>query len=131
MAHPQRAQFLGQGRCERRKTYGRLFDHAEPQVRDTGRVNDPEGLQFDVVGCEMVEQANTATEQHGHEVDLYLVQQASPKALLRNTGAHQGHVFSPSNCFCLPDGARYTIRDESVATFSFRYIFGNMVRYNE
>ena len=49
------------------------------------RVNDSEGFQLHALGAEVVEEADTAAKQHRHQVDLYLIEQARPEALLADT----------------------------------------------
>ena len=50
-------------------------------MRYTRGVHDSDDLQLDVLGAEVVEQADTRAEQHRHKVDLYFVEQPSSKAL--------------------------------------------------
>jgi hypothetical protein len=50
-------------------------DLAVLQLRDTGGRDELDDLQFGGLGTEMIEQTDTASEQHWYEVDLDLVEQ--------------------------------------------------------
>jgi hypothetical protein len=62
----------------------------------------------------MVEQPNTASEQDGHQVDVYLVEESRPYALLRNAGGTHGDVLVARDRFRLFNCAFDAVRDERV-----------------
>ena len=55
--------------------------------------------------AQMLEQSDAATQQHRRQVDVYLVKQPGPEALLGNTRARYGDVLVPRGCFGLLNGA--------------------------
>ena len=44
---------------------------------DTRGLDHPRSFQFNGKSADMLEQADTFTEQYGHEVNLYFVEQSS------------------------------------------------------
>src|SRR5215207_10630192 len=60
----------------------------------------------------MVEQSDTVSEQDGHQVDLYFVEQSRSDALLRDTGGAYTDGLVACYCFRLLYGAFDAVRDE-------------------
>jgi hypothetical protein len=61
----------------------------------------------------MLEQSDTPSEQDGHQVDVYLVEQLSLDTLLRDIrGSYGDVVLVTCDRSCLLDGALDTIRNE-------------------
>jgi hypothetical protein len=56
-------------------------------VRDAGGLDHPGRLQLDLPAARVLEQADAAAEEQGRDVDLDLVEQARPQALLRDARA--------------------------------------------
>jgi isocitrate/isopropylmalate dehydrogenase len=54
-------------------------------MRDGRGLDCSRDLEADGVGREVVEEADAVAEQHRDEVDLHLVEQSRPQALLRAT----------------------------------------------
>ena len=50
-----------------------LLDDAESKMDDTRRLDHLHWFQLDQLGADVVEQADTATQEHGHKVKLNLV----------------------------------------------------------
>ena len=65
---------------------------AVAQVLHTRPVQGTDQLELDVFGRQVLEQPAALAEQHGHQVQLHLVQQAGAHALLRGRGAVQQDV---------------------------------------
>ena len=61
--------------------------HAVAQVGDLVALVHRDGLELDVPGAEVLEEALAIAEQDGHEVDLDLVEEPGPKHALRNRRA--------------------------------------------
>jgi hypothetical protein len=77
--------------------YSRMSAMGQPanavaQVQHTRPVQGTEQFELDVVGRHALEQPTALPEQHGHQLQLHLVQQAGTKALLRGRGAVQQDV---------------------------------------
>lgn len=65
-----------------------LYD-AKSEMRYTKGLYYPGLFQFDVLRAEMLEQSNTAVKEHGHQVNLCLVEEPGLEVLLGNIrGAH-------------------------------------------
>ena len=52
-----------------------MFQHPEPQVRHTSGFNDSSWFQINALIVQVIEQAQSTSEQHGHEVNSDLVDQ--------------------------------------------------------
>ena len=63
---------------------------------DAGSVDDTRGFEVDVVGPEVVEQPDAGAEQDGDEVDLDLVEEAGPQALLGTAAPMRPTSLSPA-----------------------------------
>src|SRR5207248_1233891 len=72
----------------------------------------PGAFQLDGRRAQVVEQADTATEQHGHQVHLYFVKQPGLDALLHDIRAGYGDVLVPRGLLRLTNGALNAVRDE-------------------
>jgi hypothetical protein len=73
---------------------GTLGGYAVREVSDSGSSDDLDGLELDGFGPEVIEQANTTAEKHRDQVDVDLVEQPRPQALLCTCGAHDTVVGS-------------------------------------
>ena len=62
------------------------------------RLHDPDPLELDPAGAGTLEQPSAGTEEHGHEVDLELVDEARREVLLRDVRAHQADVPVIGRC---------------------------------
>src|SRR5215207_1182069 len=60
----------------------------------------------------MLEQSDTPSEQDGHQIDVYLVEQSGLNALLGHASGTYGGVLVPRYRSCLLDGALNAVRDE-------------------
>src|ERR687897_1806470 len=89
-----------------------LLDDAEREVRYPGALDHLRAFQFDWPRTQMVEQPNTPSEQDGHQVDVYLVEESRPYALLRDARGAHGHVLSTRGRFRLLDRAGDAVRDK-------------------
>ena len=69
-------------------------------------------LQLYVFRPEVVEQPDPATEQHGHDVHVYLVQQPGLETLLNEARRANRDVLLARQLPGLFDRALYAIRDE-------------------
>src|SRR4029453_12337467 len=78
---------------------------AESQMCDSGALDDTDRLQFDSSITEVFEEAGSAAEERGHEMDLDLVEEPGTKALLGDARAEQAHVLVACGCLSLFDGA--------------------------
>jgi hypothetical protein len=47
---------------------------AKPEVADPGGLDHPGSFQLDLPNAVMVEQSDSVAEEHGYEVNLYLVE---------------------------------------------------------
>jgi hypothetical protein len=66
-------------------------------VGDVGRgLDHPGGFELDPRRIEIVEQAHTTAQQHGHEVDVDIVEQPGVQVLLRDVGAVSLPIMPPS-----------------------------------
>ena len=72
----------------------------------------PRAFQFDWLIAQVVEKSDTVTQQDGHQIDTYFVNQSGPDALLRNIRAVYNDVLVTCDCFCLFNGALDAVRDE-------------------
>src|SRR5215210_7316449 len=88
-----------------------LYD-AERKVRDTRTFDHLRTLQFDRPRAQMVEQPDAVPEQDGHQVDVYLVEQTRPDALLHDARRAHGDVLVGRDFSGLIDGALHAVRDE-------------------
>jgi ubiquinone/menaquinone biosynthesis C-methylase UbiE len=70
---------------------GRLRLNAVPKVRYAGCLEHSSELEFDVFWSQVFEKSPALPEEDRHELDLHLVEQSRPQALLRGVGAVQ-HV---------------------------------------
>src|SRR6266700_173490 len=79
----------------------------------------------------MIEQAETLTEQYGHDANLYFVKQASSDELLSGIrAAYDRDMFVTCGCLCLCNGACNTVGDEGKlqrCVFSFGHFFWNIM----
>jgi hypothetical protein len=89
-----------------------LLDDAEREMRYTRGFDHPGAFQFDRLGAQVVKQSDTPSEQNGNQVDVYLVEQSGPYALLRDASGAYGDVLVLRDRSCLFDGALYAVRDE-------------------
>ena len=69
----------------------------------------------------MIEQPHAAAKQHRDQVNLDLIQQPGPQALLDGGGAHQADVLAACRRPCLRDGAHDAIGDEGVGRLAGRH----------
>src|SRR5512132_1877904 len=69
-----------------------LYD-AEGKVRHPSALDHSRALQVDRPGAEVVEQADAAAEQDRHQVDVDLVQEPRPEALLHDAGGAHPDVL--------------------------------------
>jgi hypothetical protein len=60
----------------------------------------------------MVEQADAAPEQDGHQVDVDLVQESRPEALLHDARGAHADVLVPGDRLRLLEGALEAVGDE-------------------
>ena len=100
-------------------------------MRDARGVNDSRGFQFDVLGPEVIKQADAGTEQHRHDVELDLVEQPGSKALLRDARTHQADVLVTCLRLCLLYGALYPVCDKGVRDLSLWHDIRDGVRQHE
>lgn len=89
-------------------------------MRDSKGLDHPSAFQFDLLSADMIEQSPTIPEQYGHEVYLQLVKKPSLYELLNDIGAacHRD-IFVTCGCFCLPEGAFDSVRDEGKGGSAF------------
>src|SRR5918997_4274003 len=85
---------------------------AERKMRDPCPLDHPGALQLYRLGAQMVEQPDAPSEQDGHQVYVYLVEQPRPDALLRDASGAHGDVLVARDRFRLLDGAFDAVRDE-------------------
>jgi hypothetical protein len=74
-------------------------------------LNHPRAFQFDRLHAQMVEQSNTVPEQHGHQVNVYLVKKPRLNALLHDTGGAHSDVLVARDHFRLLNVAFDAVRD--------------------
>jgi hypothetical protein len=96
--------------------------NAVAQVQHTRPVQGTEQFELDVVGRHALEQPTALPEQHGHQLQLHLVQQAGTKALLRGRGAVQQDVAATGRGLGLRDAGFDAVGD--VARMSRRGLVG-------
>jgi hypothetical protein len=71
-------------------------------VRDAGRLDRSELLEFDLGAAEVVEEASATAEQHRNDVKLELVQEPRRQVLVDDLGAAQEHdILAASGFPCL------------------------------
>jgi hypothetical protein len=81
-------------------------------MRHPSALDHPRALQVNRPGAEVVEQADAASEQDGHQVDVDLVQEPRPEALLHDAGGAHAHVLIAGNRFGLLEGAFQAVGDD-------------------
>src|SRR6266516_8066586 len=92
---------------------GRTSLHdAEGKVRHASALDHPRALQVDRPGAEVVEQADAAPEQDGHQVDVDLVEESRSDALLHDARGAHADVLVASDRFGLREGALQSVGDE-------------------
>src|SRR5450432_4235454 len=74
--------------------------------------NNAGAVQFNWRGGEVVEQSYTCAKQHGNEVDMYLVNQSSIEALLRDGPTAYRNTLTSGDFPGLFNGAFDAVRDE-------------------
>src|SRR5215207_6415505 len=89
-----------------------LLNDAERKVSYPGALDHLRAVQFDRPRAQVLEQPNTSSEQYGRQVDVYLVEQPRPDALLRDARGAHGHVLVGRDRFRLLDGALNAVADE-------------------
>jgi hypothetical protein len=77
----------------------------EGEMNYSGGLDHPSVLQFDRSRAQVIKQRNTSSEQDGYQVDVYLVEESRPDALLRDAGGAHGDVLVVRDRFRLLDGA--------------------------
>ncbi len=70
-------------------------------MRDPTSLDHPGALQLDRLGAEVVEQPDAVTQQDGHQVDVYLVEDSRSDALLHEARAHHADVLVACDRFRL------------------------------
>src|SRR5215216_564149 len=88
-----------------------LYD-AEGKMRYPGSLDHPGALQLDRPGAQMVEHPDAVSEQDGHQVDVYLVEESRSDALLHQARADHADVLVARDRFGLLSGAFEAVRDE-------------------
>src|SRR5215211_9179668 len=81
-------------------------------MRHPSALDHPRALQVDRPGAEVVEQADAAPEQDRHQVDVDLVQESCPEALLHDAGGAHADVLVAGNRLRLLQGAFEAVGDE-------------------
>src|SRR3712207_3391750 len=89
-----------------------LLDDAEREVRDPGALYHLRVLQLDGRRAQVLEQPDAVPEQDGRQVDVYLVEEPRPEALLREACGANGDVPVSRYLLRLLDGALDAVRDE-------------------
>src|SRR5215211_7303014 len=75
-------------------------------------LDHPRALQVDRPGAEVVEQADAAAEQDGYQVDVDLVEESRPDALLHDARGAHADVLVAGDRFRLLEGAFQAVGDE-------------------
>ena len=81
-------------------------------MRDARSLDNPRAFKLDRRSVQVVEQADTPTEQDGQQVDLYYVKQPGRDALLHDARAADGDSLVPRGLLCLANGTFSAICDE-------------------
>src|SRR3712207_1135507 len=89
-----------------------LLHDAERKMCDPRALDHPRALQLDRPRTQVLEQPNAVPEQDGHQVNVYLVEEPGPDALLHDARGAYGDVLLARGRFRLLYGALDTIRDE-------------------
>ena len=85
---------------------------AERKMRDPSALDHPGALQLDRLGAQVVEQSDAVPEQDGHQVYVYLVEEARSDPLLRDAGGAYTDGLVACYRFRLLYGAFDAVRDE-------------------
>ncbi len=72
----------------------------------------PRAFQFDLLGAQMAEQPDAPSEQDGHQIDVYLVEQSGLDGLLRDASGAYGDVLVGRDRLCLLNGFFNAVGDE-------------------
>ena len=81
-------------------------------MRDPSALNHPGALQFDRPRAQMVEPPDASSEQDGHQVYVYLVEESRSEAMLHAARADPADVLVGCDRFRLLYGAFEAVRDE-------------------
>src|SRR5262245_26871580 len=98
-------------------------------MRDFWGVDRTRAFQLNRLSGPLIEQANTPTEQHRHNVKTEFVKQSRLQTLMRDVGAIQRHNLVASSGLGLPDGALHAIGDKSA--LERPNSFGSLMRHDK
>src|SRR4051812_25850549 len=92
-----------------------LMSHPVLDVGDARRLDGPYLLELDIAAAEVVEQARATTEQHGHDVQLELVEEPGGQVLVDDLGAAPEHdVLTVRGLFGLLERPLDAVGDEVI-----------------
>src|SRR3712207_51474 len=86
-----------------------LLDDAKPEVCNAGCLHHAGALQFDLRVSQVVEKPDAFSEQDGHQVDTYSVDQPGLDTLLRDVGAARARTLVARGLRSPLDGALYAV----------------------
>ena len=105
-----------------------LLDDTKFEMCYTRRFDNSGAFQFDCHAPGVREQTLSFSEQFGHQMNLYLVNEASVQELLCNIrAAAYRNGFFACGSFCLLEGAFNTVGDEGKRCCSLSDIFRNLM----
>ncbi len=81
-------------------------------MRDPGTFDHPRAFQVYQLGSQIVEKPDAISQQDGHQLNAYCVDQPRLDGLLRHVRPAHAHVLVARDRFRLFDGALYAIRDK-------------------